>query len=1148
MSLRFIYGRAGTGKTNYCLNAIKKRIDDEVERPLIFLVPEQFSFGAEKNLLNMVGEKGTLKAEVLSFKRMAYRVFNEVGGLTLTHMNDSGKSMLIYNIMKDNTKKLRVFKKSSKMQGFVTKVSDLISEFKRYNITPKELFSNIDNIEEDSLKNKIYDLALIFEEFEDRLHKNYIDSDDDLTLLYDKLDKSKRFDNAEIWIDEFTSFTLQQYGILEKLLSKAYRINITLCTDYLNKGLSVDSTDVFGAIKGTEDKFIKIIEENNIKLDKPIALKCDPCFRFKENIELQHMEKNLFSYPYSEFKGETKDISIFKSSNKYTEIENTAIDIIRLCREKNCRFKEIAVITGDLEGYESIVKAIFKEYNIPHFIDEKREINNNPLILIVISAIEILSKNWSYESVFRYLKTGLLNIDKDCLSLLENYVLYNGIRGYKWIEDKDWEYDIPDNYNVEDDKKEKIISLINETRYKIVNPLLEFYKDLKKDSNVKEMCESLYNFLCHIKLPEKIEELIENFNEKKEIEKVNEYNQIWNIIIDVLDQLVEVIGDKKISLKEFTKILQTGFSEYEIGLIPPTLDQVIVGNIKRLRSHNIKVLYIVGVNDGIFPLPALDDGIINDSNREYLSEKGMEIGKDSKSVIFEDQYLVYSTLTTPNKYLRLSYPISTIEGKTLRPSIIISRLKKIFPNICEESDIVNINNDKEDLKNISLPKPTFGKLISRLRKDVDDSNVNSLWADVYKWYHNNEKWDKKLDTVIKGFEYTNQSEYIDTKKIRKLYGKHLTVSVSRIEKFSKCPFSYFVQYGLKAKDRKIYNLTYPDIGILMHGVLEDFSKKLENQNLTWDNLDMNWAEKEIDRCIETQLDKNSLSILNSSKRYKYITESVKKILRRSVWIIGKQIKQGEFKPKNYEVSFDVEGDYPPISISLHSGENVNLIGRIDRVDLLEKDGVSYLRIIDYKSGTKEFKLSEVYYGIQIQLLIYLDAILTEIENRLHKKAEPGAMLYLKLDDPLIKNSKDMSDEEIEKNIIKHMKMKGLLLNDPDVIKDMDKLITGISDIIPAMMKKDGSISTSRSSVADEREFYILRRYVRKIIVEICEEMLEGNIKISPYKNKDVSSCDYCIYSPICKFDTEIKDNNYNILNDKKDGEIWTLMEEKINKD
>ena len=1147
MGLRFIYGRAGSGKSHYCLNAIKKRIEEGCTHPLIILVPEQFSFQAEKNLIKTVEEGGMLKAQVLSFKRMAYTVLNEVGGLTRQHMNDAGRSMLIYRIMEENKDKLKVFGKAAKKQGFVTTVSDIITEFKRYGVTAEVLKETLDRIENEYLKNKIEDVTLIFEEFEKRLHEKYIDSEDELTILIEKLDKSHLFDEAEIWIDEFSSFTPQQYAVLEKLLRKAKMVNVTLCTDILNGECNVDNTDVFSPTKVTEKKLIEIIENNNMKYEKPIALKCNPCYRFKDSNELQHLEKYLFSYPYKAYKGEASDIRIFKALNKYVEIQETARDIIRICRDKGFRFKDIAVVSGDLEGYENLVKAIFTEYNIPYFIDKKREIDDNPIVVLIISAVEILARNWSYESVFRYLKTGLLDLENEEIDILENYVLANGIRGNKWTLEEPWKFRV--TYGFEDDEmsdyEKELLDKINDIRERVAIPIKNLASNIRGRKKGTQMCEGLYEFLCQLNIPQKVEQWIEEFKEIGELDKANEYSQIWDIIIDVLDQIVEVIGEESLSMDVFAKILSAGFKEYAVGVIPPALDQVLVGSITRLKSHDVSALYIIGVNDGIFPAAIPAEGVLTDSDRENLKERGMEIAKDTRSRAFEEQFLVYTTLTIVSKYLRLSYPMGDEEGKTKRPSIVISRLKKIFPELKEESNLIEEAGDKEKLKAVSGPKSTFNELISSIRKNPQGRYITPLWLDVYRWYKDHNEWNKKIETVLSGFSYTNEAEISDTTRLRKLYGKHMNISVSRLEKFAECPFAYFVQYGLKAKERKVYNLTSPDLGSFMHNMLQNFSMKLKEENLNWRDIDKNWCEENVSKIVDEGLKKMPGSVLNSSKRYGHVTNSLKRVLTRSVWLITEHIKRGGFIPEGYELSFGNSGDFPPISIKLHSGETVSLIGRVDRVDSMDEEATTYLRIIDYKSGTKEFKLADVYYGFQMQLLIYLDAILSELEERMNRSALPGGILYFKLDDPIVKGKGEMSDIEIEERIMKSLKMNGLLLDNPDIIKGMDNEIEKSSDIIPATLKKDGTLSKSQSSVATLEQFQLLRKYVRDTIAKLCEEILEGNISLSPCKNKTRDSCKYCVYSAICQFDTAIKDNKYRIMKDKTEEEIWKEIEEKV---
>lgn len=1146
MGLKFIYGRAGSGKSHYCLNSIKKRIEEGCTHPLILLVPEQFSFQAEKNLIKAVGEEGVLKAQVLSFRRMAHVVFNEVGGLTRQHINNAGRSMLIHRIMEQNNDKLKVFGKAAKKPGFVTTVSDIITEFKRYNITAEILKSTVERIDNEYLKNKLEDITLIFDSFQRTLHEKYIDEEDELTMLIEKIGKSHIFDEGEIWVDEFSSFTPQEYDILEKLLFKAKTVNITLCTDSLTGEGNVDNTDVFSPTKNTEKKLLEIIQNNNIKYEKPLALECKPCYRFRDSRELQHLEGYLFSYPYKDYKGQPSDIHISKALNRYVEIEETARDIISLTRDKGFRFKDIAVVSGDLEGYESLVRAVFSEYNIPYFIDKKREVDSNPIVVLLISAVEILAKNWSYESVFRYLKTGLLDMENEEIDLLENYVLANGIRGNKWVSEEKWNFRL--NYDFDNSQlsqsEQEFLEKINTIREKVRDPLMNLALSIKGRKRGRESCEGLYTFLCNLGIPERVEAWISQFKEAGELDKVNEYSQIWDIVIELLDQIVEVLGDEIVSIDMLSKILSTGFKEYEVGVIPPSIDQVLVGSITRLKSHDVSALYIVGVNDGVFPAVIPAEGVLSDNDREGLRERGLEIAKDTKSRAFEEQFLVYTTLTLVSKYLRLSYPMGDEEGKTKRPSIIISRVKKIFPALKEESSLMDRNEDYENLRVIDGPKATFNQFISSLRKNREGSYVTPLWLEVYRWYRDNGEWNDKLKGVLSGFSYTNEAEIADTKKVRKLYGKHMNISVSRLEKFVECPFEYFVQYGLKAKERKVYALTSPDLGSFMHNILQSFSLKLKEDSLNWSDIDRQWCEAQVGRIVDESLSKIPGSIFNSSKRYGHVTNSLKRILTRSVWLITEHMKRGGFTPVGYELSFGNSGDFPPISVELHSGETVTLIGRVDRVDNMSEENATYLRIIDYKSGAKEFKLSDVYYGFQMQLLIYLDAILTELEENIEKEALPGGILYFKLDDPILKVKKDLSDKEIEEKIMKQLKMNGLLLDDIQVIREMDREMEKSSDIIPVSVNKDGTFSKS-SSVATLEQFQLLRKYVKNTIASLCEEILEGNISLSPCKSKTRDSCKYCVYSSVCQFDVSIKGNRYRVINEKKEEELWQEIEKKV---
>lgn len=1148
MSIRFIYGRAGSGKSHYCLQDIKKRIQEGNGRNLILLVPEQFSFQAEKNLIKSIGEKGTLKAQVLSFRRMAEKVFDEVGGGIKKHINDSGKNILLYKIIEENKNKLKVYKTSAKKQGFVNLVSDIIGEFKKYNISPEVLKENLESIQNKSLKNKLEDIVMLFLEFQKRISTNYMDSEDILQAACEKLDKSIIFKKAEVWIDEFSTFTPQEYSVIEKIMCSAYRVNITLCMDAMGEYSERESMDLFLPVKNTEQSILQIAQDNNIIYEKPVNLRCSPCYRFKNSTALQHLQHSLFSYPYKNYAEYTEDINIFKALNKYTEVEYIARDIVKNCRDKNLRFKDIALVTGDLDEYENLIKAVFNQYDIPYFMDKKREIIHNQIVILIISVIEILAKSWSYESVFKYLKTGLLDLEFDDIDILENYVLANGIRKKQWLDEKPWNFKI--NYgNFKEDnpqEEQEYLDKINSIRDKVREPILKLSENIKGKKKGRDICEELYNFLCELKIPEKVEELIVAFKNSNKLDKANEYSQIWDIVVDVLDQIVEVIGEQSFGMETFAEVLEIGFSKYEIGVIPPALDQVLVSNVTRIKSYNVGALYIAGVNDGIFPVTVSQEGIFTDQDRDELKQNGLEIAPNTRNRVFEEQFLVYSTLTIVDKYLTLTYSMSDEEGKAKRPSVVVSMIKKLFPKLQEKSNLLDVIGNEEGIEAVNGPKATFNAFISNIRENLGHKeNINSLWIDVYRWYKNHETWNEKLETVLGAFYYNNEIEISDLAKIRRLYGRHLSMSVSRLERFAQCPFGYFVQYGLKVRDRKMYSLSAPDLGSFMHSILERFSLGLKEKGLTWENIDKKCCEENINNLVDNVLKDSPNSILNSSKKYKHVTDKLKKTLTRSVWLIAQHMKKGRFVPIAYELVFGETGDFPPISIELDSGEKISLTGKVDRVDVAKEDITTYIRIVDYKSGTREFKLSQVYYGFQLQLLIYLDAILNEFDKITKGKSIPAGLLYFKLKDPIIKTKGNISDNEIEDKIRKNLKMNGLLLNDVNVIKYMDTGMEKSSDIISVSIKKDGELSKSKSSLATKRQFEILRKYVRNTIADLCKKILTGNIEVNPYKDKAKRGCSYCEYSAICQFDTSIKGNKYRIIEDKSDEEMWSIIEKEF---
>jgi len=1151
MSLRLIYGRAGNGKTRFCLEDIKSRIQEGAENQLVYLVPEQFSFQAERDLVSILGTGGILKAEVLSFRRLAFRVFNQLGGITYPHIHPAGKCMLIYRILDKMRDNFRIFARAYEREGFANTVSALITEFKRYNVTPEHLKKAGEELGEGHpLTEKLLELQLIYEAFEEALSQRYRDADDDLTLAARKLEASPLFDGAEIWIDGFATFTPQEYRLIECLLKQAQRVNITFCTDSIEMdgAHELHELDVFHGVKNACRKLCRMAEANQIPIEEAVSLNQEPLPRFKESVELAHLERNLNAWPYQVYGQKTKDILLFSSSNLFTEVEAAAREILTLCRDHGLRFRDIVVVTGNLEAYADIIEVVFREYGIPCFIDRKVDIANHPLVRLVLSMMDIFTENWSYEAVFRYLKTGLTGIPQKDIDILENYVLACGIRGSRWTDEEDWQM-VPGMVPGETTEADReYLQIVNRIRRQVTGPLTAFREKTLGRHKASDFCAALYDFLCELNVPETIEACIEAFKKNGDLYRANQYSQVWNILMEVFDQTVEVMGDDTFGLERFSRILGIGLGEYQIGLVPASLDQVIVGSADRFRSPTIRAMLLLGVNDGVFPSSALTEGILSDQDRAALGHIGLELANDTRKQAFEEQFLVYRALTTAGRYLRISWAIADQEGRTLRPSTLISRLKKLFPAITQDSDILPASTPEKEMNLIAGQNPTFRQMVTALRKRLDGQNIQPVWKSVYRWYASKDEWKQKCASALKAFNYRNVAQQVRRENIRALYGHPALTSVSRLEKYTSCPFSFFVQYGLGAKERKVYRLSPPDVGTFMHAVIERFSRLLTRQRLSWREVSKDQCQAMISAIVDDMLVRMKGSGIAASRRYTALAERLKRVVGRAVWIIAEHIRMGSFEPVDYEVGFGEGEKYPPIVIELPSGEQIHLQGRVDRVDALKTPEGTYLRIIDYKSGYKDFRLSDVYYGLQIQLITYLSALWDAYERYddgggqdARKPCTPAGILYFKIDDPLIRSTSRMPEEEIEKAIRKQLRMKGLILADVRLIKEMDHTIDGPSTIIPATLNKGDTLGKNTSGATRE-QFELLKKHVTRLITAICEEIMKGNVSISPYKKKKSTPCDYCGFKPVCQFDATMKENRYRLLKDIDDEEIWSLME------
>ena len=1108
MSLRIIYGRAGTGKSEYCYREIAEKIKSDNQ--ILIITPEQFSFTAEKKLMEAIDANAVFNAEVVTLSRMAYRVINEIGGRTETNLSKCGKAMLIYSILNNNKKELKLIGKNDEN---VDMLDTAITEFKKHGISIEQLKQEIDKQEDIYLKNKLTDLSLVYEGFENQLSGKYIDETDLLTILAENIENTDMFNNQYIYIDEFAGFTKQEYQIIEKLILVANQVTVTICIDELHIPKN-PNTDIFYSNENTVNKLFEIAQNCGTKVEE---IKLENKYRFKSN-ELKHLEENLYENRPHKYTNSVENIKLFLAKNQYSEIEEVAKNILKLVRDNGYRYKDISIITKNISNYSSLARAIFDKYDIPIFIDENRDLNQNIIIQYILSVLEIFTKNWSYESVFNYIKTGFSNIEEDEIFKLEKYCLKWGIKQNKWKKEF--------TYGKYEEKDKTEIERLERIRKDIVNPLMKLKSDIDNDKTAEGISKSIYKFLVEENIAEKINKKIEELEKVGQVDLVKEYQSSLQTILDILDEIVLVFSDDKMTIDKYAQILKVGFKNSNLTKIPVTQDQVIMGDVDRSRSHKVKAIFIIGLNDGEFPSVHKDEGFLNDLDRETLKQDGIELAKGTIENLYEDNFNIYKAFSTAEEKLYLLYSSSDVQGKALRPSMLINKIKKIYPMLQEESDVI------ETKAEVLNKKTTYDELIIQLSKLKEQDEIDKVWYYVYDYYKKDTEWNTKLEQNLKGLNYTNIPEKIEQTNIDKLYGNTLVTSISKLERYRSCPFSYYLQYGLKIKPEEELKIQTLNTGTFIHEIIDEFFEAVREAEIKLAEITDEQLAEIINKIIDEKLKQSQNYIFTSTAKYRALVVRLKKIIQKALKYIIGTLVQSRFEVLGTEVEFGEKGKYKPIRLTLEDGKRIEIIGKIDRIDTAQSEDGRYLRIIDYKSSAKNIDLNEVYAGLQIQLLTYLDAACKE------EDLMPAGVLYFSMLEQMIKADKRMEQEEIEEKIRANFKMKGLILADVNVVKLHDKkLEKGSSALVPAYIDKEGNLSEKKTSGVTAEQFEELQKYMYIVIKQISKEILGGNIDLKPYYKDKKTPCKYCDYKSVCGFNMGGCENNYNYIDKKSKEEI-----------
>ena len=1115
MSLRIIYGKPGSGKSTYCFQEIANLI--EKEKKIFIITPEQFSFTAERKLMESVKSKSAINAEVITLSRMAYRVLAQVGGNNKNNLSKCGKAMLIYSILTKYKQELKFLGKSDEN---INLSMTAITEFKKHGITIEDLKDEAKKIEDTYLKTKLLDMTLIYEKFEEKICNHYIEETDLLTILASSLKETNLVKNSIIYIDEFAGFTYQEYQVIKELIRQAKQVNITMCIDNLNINTNPD-TDIYYSNKITLSKILNLVEENEFKLENPVVL--DKPYRFKTE-ELKHLSDNIYNRKSTKYEKNVENIELFLAKNEYSEVEEMAKKISRLVREKGLRYKDISIVTKNIENYSSLVRAIFNQYQIPVFIDEKRDLNQNIIVQYILAVLEILNKNFSNEAVFGYIKSGFLEVDRDEIFRLENYCTKWGIKQSKWKKDF--------IYELEEEGKRQEIERLNELRKQIINPLLKLQDRIKQEKTATNITKAIYEFLQEQNIEEKIIKKIEELEEKNLLDLVSEYKTSYKTILDILDEIIVIFKEEKMTIDQYSKILKIGLKNSGLGKIPGTQDQVILGDVDRSRSHKVNTVFIIGLNDGSFPSINKDEGFFNDLDREKLKEDGIELAKGTIDKLYEDNFNIYKAFTTAENRIYLSYVSSDSDGKSLRPSMLIGKIKKMYPKLQEKSDVIS---KKYEVVNETI---TYEELIENISKLKNKEEIEEIWYHVYQYYKLQNEWNTKLQKDLEGLNYTNLPERIRKENIDKLYGNTLNTSISRLEKYRSCPFSYYLQYGLRLKEKEELKIQSFNTGSFMHETIDEFFEYVKQEDLNLAELEEEQTFNIVSKIVEEDLKLGKNFTFTATAKYKVLVRRLKKIISKALKYIIETIIHSDFRIEGTEIEFGKKGKYKPIILEIGEGKKVEITGKIDRIDTADSENGKYLRIIDYKSSAKNIDLNEVYAGLQIQLLTYTDAICKE------EDIMPAGIFYFSLLEQMVKAEKKMTDEEIEEMIRKNFRMKGLIIADVKIIKMNDNTLkSGSSKLVPAALTASGTINEKWTNGVKSEEFKILQDYIYKTIKDIAREILSGNIDLKPYYKKGKTPCEYCEYKGICGFNPRQNNNDYHYIDQRTKDEILAKMEQ-----
>ena len=1142
MSLRFYFGPSGSGKSHRIYEEIMQRAAQEPGRNFLIIVPDQFTMQTQKDLVMRSDRGGILNIDVLSFGRLSHRILEEVGTKEMPVLDDTGKSLVLQKIAADLKEQLPAMGSLLHKQGYIHEVKSAISEFMQYGISTQDMDKLIASAEKrGALAMKLRDLKTLYRGFQDYIRDHFITTEETLDVLRRSLVKSKILQGSVVVFDGFTGFTPIQNRLIQELMRVCEETIVTVTIGAEEDPYRMDGEQkLFHLSKKTVADLVKLAAEAEVTRGEDVFVKGGPN-RFTEAPALCYLEQNLFRYQYEPYMEKQREIRLFEALSPREEVHQTALYIRKLIREEGLTYRDIAVVIGDLEGYASYVETEFGQLEIPCFLDRTRGIVLNPMIEYIKSALQLYIRDFSYDTVFHFLRSGMADISREEIDELENYVIRTGARGYRTYSrlfTRRTEEMQQGSGQEDTERAEETLERLNRIRQQFADTVEILH--MAPQAKAGEYVDHLYDFLEQNQVQQKLLNYQQQFEQEGDLAKAREYAQIYRLVMDLLDQIYELLGEEEISLQEFADILEAGFGEITVGTIPQNVDRIVVGDMERTRLKQVKVLFFLGVNDGNIPKNASKGGIISDMDREFLIESGTEMAPSPRQQMYIQRLYLYLNMTKPSQRLYLSYAKVNSDGKGIRPSYLIDTVRKLFPQLT-----VEYPQNRSRIEQIEGRQEGARYLAEELREYADGTLREEERQDFYLMYRayeaDPEGRDRLTAAAFRRYKESGLSRIV----ARALYGRQLENSVSRLETYAACACRHFLQYGLSLQEREEFGFEVSDMGNVYHAVLENFAGKLAESGRTWWDFDENFATQAIKEAVEGYAATYGETVLYSSARNEYAITRMSRILTRTVLTLQQHLKQGSFQPDDYELSFRFAEDLDSIHVDLSEEEKMHLQGRIDRIDVSEDAEHVYVKVIDYKSGNKKFDLAALYYGLQLQLVVYMNAAM-ELESRKHpdKEIVPAALLYYHIDDPTIETPVELTQEQINEEILAKLRMNGVVNSDPAVVERLDRFLQDKSKVIPVEKKKDGSFS-ARSGVLSREEMQLVSSYVDTKIRKIGREILDGKIAANPYEKGNEEACTYCAYKKVCGFDGSIPGYEKRQLEDLDKQTLMQRMQETV---